>query len=88
MTSSDSLMSFDDFLVWCQNTLELSFVPEPEFTLRGDLELDDLEFFLFMAVLHRVVENDSTIRRDVYEGVDTIRDLYLYYLTVMQMPKE
>ena len=87
MSNTDQPMALDSFLLWCQRTLGLTFVPEPEAKFRSDFNLDDLEMFSFVLEFNGLVEDHSTVRPDVYESMDTIRDLYLYYLMIMSMPR-
>lgn len=83
----DQPLALDDFLVWCQAALALESAPEPGSRFKADLDLDDLELFSFLIKFQQLVECQSTVRPDVYANVDTVRDLYLYYLKIMSMPK-
>lgn len=87
ISNADTPMPLDLFLLWCQRTLDLPFVPEPETHFRNDLNLDDLELFSFVLDFEDLVHKDSTVRPDVYEDMNTVRDLYLYYLMIMSMPR-
>ena len=86
-SNADQPMSLDDFRLWCQRTLNLTEVPKPEAGFRSDFNLDDLEMFALVLQLHDLVSDHSTVRRDVYERQSTIRDFYLYYLTILSMPR-
>ena len=80
-------MSMDEFLLWCKDVLHLPVTPAPETSFRSDLLLDDLEVFDLVLKFYNVVDKHSAVDREVYERVGTIRDLYLYYLTITSMPE-
>lgn len=80
-------MSLEGFRLWCQATLALSSVPQPESDFRRDLGLDNLEVFLFVSDLRQLVQDTATVSREAYDSLNTVRELYLYYLTILSMPK-
>jgi hypothetical protein len=81
-------MELDTFLAWCQEVLQLDWTPDPGTEFRKDLHLDDLELFTFALRFNELASVTSTVTPDVFSRLDSIRDLYLYYLTIGSMPHE
>jgi hypothetical protein len=81
-------MELDAFLAWCQEGLQLDWMPNPGTEFRDDLHLDDLELFTFALRFNELASVTSTVTLDVFSRLESIRDLYLYYLTIGSMPHE
>ena len=79
-------MDLDLFLSWCQVALNLDHPPKPDTNIRLDLRLDDLELFSFVVHFNELVAGSASVTSDVFQRLHSVRDLYLYYLTIGSMP--
>lgn len=86
--NDDTPMDVDIFAQWCGQAIGLSLPPQPGTRLRTDLQLDDLELFTLVTKFNQMTSSSARVLPDVFEHVDSIRDLYLYYLTIGSMPRD
>jgi hypothetical protein len=84
----NDLLDLKEFAIWCAEALSLESAPLPELRLREDLSLDLYRIFELVTRFDELTHGEGVIEPRIYSEVDTIRDLYLYYLQVMSMPKE
>ena len=81
------LLDFDSFIEWSQKVLDLSAPLEPDAGFFTDLNLDALQIFNLAIQFDRLVGRSSIVTSDIFANIDSVRELYLYYLKISSMPK-
>jgi len=83
---AERLLDLEEFCNWVGEAAGLSFAPEPSQSLTKDLGLDDFAYLSLVAKLDELVGSEGKFWEEIYMSVDSLRDLHLYYLQVMQEP--
>lgn len=76
-------LDLDDFIAWLAEAADLKSVPDPEANLCDDLGIDDFSYAIcIVPSLDALVPGWAPVDNQIFQGIRTVRDLYLYYLTV------
>lgn len=81
-------MDLDRFLRWLSDLLSLPEAAQPECNLLGEVVRDQFEIFTLVMAFDGLTKDDAAIDERIFMHVHTVRDLFLYYLTVTSMPLE
>lgn len=81
------VLDLEEFLQWFGDVVGLHALPPPE-SMLTDLGVDQLGFIELLVHLERLVAGDAVVGEDIYGSATTVRDLHLYYLTIISQPRE
>jgi len=81
-----TLLDLEQFLIWCQLALQETLLLRPDHRFKADLNLDDVEMFQLTLMLIEYIGGDAIVDRNVFQSLETVRDLHIYYLTISAMP--
>lgn len=79
-------MDLERFCQWFADNAPLSCTPDPAAQLYRDLGLDQFRLLSVVTQLDHLLLGRGTVEADIYENIETVRDLYLYYLYRFQAP--
>jgi acyl carrier protein len=80
-------MSIDEFCAWLSARFERPLpAVVPEATLTDDLEFDSINLLELVVELEEAVGGDVVLPIELLINVWTVRDAYLQYCTLSQLP--